>query len=288
MNYKVLTFIVITCAFLSVQEIWADPFDSLETTEQTFSVSPDHPFQIRIDVTAGRVRIQKGDDSLNVLVSTEYIDEKIKKEINFDLEKNRLSIRLKAKSFHTMENDGETSPTLTVTLPCGVETECAVKLKAGEMDIAAGGLMLKELKVFQWAGELRIDFNEPNLITMSKADIRLKIGEMSITHLGNARFERANIHAGVGETQVDFSGALLEESKAKVDYNIGEGRISFQDSVGVRIAVNGSMSFLAHKDIDPGFDNEGRYYYTNGFDDSKVKLSVLISPGLGELKVDLE
>ena len=288
MKYKILTGIMIACAFLSAQGLLADPFESLEMSEETFSVSPDNPFEIRVDVTAGRVRIQKGNDSLNALVTMEYFDEKIKKEIIFDKEKNKLSIRIKAKSFHEMENDGDTSPTLTVSLPWGVETECAVRLKAGEMDLALGGLMMKELKVLQWAGELRVDFDEPNLMVMSKADIRLKIGEMDINRLGNARFERANIDAGIGETRVDFSGALLEESKAKVDYNIGEGRISFQDSVGVRMAVAGGMSFLAHKDIDPGFDNEGRYYYTDGFNDSKVKLSVLISPGLGELKVDLE
>jgi hypothetical protein len=162
------------------------------------------------------------------------------------------------------------------------------KIKAGEVTMDMGGLRLKEFSLINWAGEVEVRFSEPNRVPMDYFDVNAKVGQLDIVRLGNARFRSADINGGIGEMDVDFTGELEPDCRAKVDLDIGEASIILPREYGVRMSIGGGLSFLSHKDIDHEFVKRGRVYYNDNYELEDEKFSIRITPGLGELNIELE
>ena len=262
----------------------------IETKEGMFRASPFDPLEVFIDVNAGEISVEKGQSPREGKVTFEYDIKNFKTKFHFSEERNRLRISMDKRDwkhwpFHSDKHD-ETQAELKVLLPYDVDIYLDVKLKAGETDMQLGGLRLKEVNLNNWAGEVKMGFQESNPIVMELLDIRNKVGEMKLLDLGNARFEKADINGGIGELRIDFHGDLLDKSKAKVDIDIGEATVYLPTDVGIRMLVGGGLSFLSAKEIDSSFYRRGRYYITEDYKEKSKRFSLWITPGLGELRVE--
>lgn len=250
-----------------------------------FSAVRNQPLEVFMDVDAGEVYIEKGQHGYKGEVAVEYETEKFKSRIDFDEKRNRLKVNLDGRGWHKMHGESK-GPIVRVILPDSVHIRLKTRLKAGEVHLDLGGLSIEEMDLSAWAGEVEISFDEPNPITMSLMDINLHVGEASLTRLGNARFEKADLNSGIGELSVDFTGAMLDKSMARVDLDIGETDILLPSDVGVRMQIGGGFSFMSSKDIDSDFYKRGRYFYTQDFETADTQFSLRVTPGLGELRVE--
>ncbi len=86
-----------------------------------------------------------------------------------------------------------------------VEIDLEARIKAGAIEIDLGGLSLVGLDLITWAGEVQVEFSEPNWTEMDFLKINTKVGETEIVRLGNARFKEAEINGGIGKMRVDFA-----------------------------------------------------------------------------------
>jgi hypothetical protein len=123
---------------------------------------------------------------------------------------------------------------------------------------------------------------------MDMLHIDAKVGEARCLQLGNARFSHAEINGGIGELEVDFSGEILPDCKAKVDLDIGEATVILPRHAGVKMQIGGILSILSHKNIDNAFYKRGKSYYSEGYEDKLTTWNLRVSPGLGELNVEQE
>jgi hypothetical protein len=284
---------LICLQFIIARFLLAEESDFLETKEESFRASSLEPLEVFIDVDAGEVSVVKSQSEREGKVLFRYNEEQFKADCRFFEEKNRLRVSLdkpdwmKWLSKKKHENH-EIESKVEVFLPYGVDIFLDTRLKAGKTVMELGGLKLKELNFDNWAGEAIIRFQEPNPVVMEFLDVHSKVGEMDLFGLGNARFERADIDGGIGQLKVHFDGALLDESKAKVDLDIGEALVYLPSDMGIRMFVGGELGFLSHKQIDASFYRRGRYYITENYKAQKKKFSLRITPGLGELKVERE
>ena len=278
---------IIMCRFLSGEE-----HDFLETREESFRASPADPLEVFIDVDAGEISVAKSQSEREGKVFFRYDKEMFKARFYFFEEKNQLRVSLDKRDWKEWpfkkDKDDETVARVEVLLPYGVDIYLDAKLKAGQTVMQLGGLRLKEFSFNNWAGEVKLQFQEPNPIVMEFLDVHNKVGEMELLDLGNARFERAEIDGGIGEIKVYFHGAILDESMANVDLDIGEAAAHLPLDVGIRMFVGGGLGFLSNKDIDSSFYRRGQYYITENYKTQKKKFSLRITPGLGELKVEKE
>ncbi len=278
---------IVVCGFLSAKE-----HGFLETREESFKVSTADPLEVFIDVDAGEISVAKSQSEREGKVTFHYDIEMFRSRYQFFEEKNRVRISLDKRDWKKWsfknDKDDEDMAELEVLLPDGVDIYLDTKLKAGETSMQLGGLRLKEFSLNNWAGEVKIQFQEPNPIVMEFLDIHNKVGEMELLDLGNARFERAEINGGIGQIKVYFHGAILDESMAKVDLDIGETEVFLPSDIGVRMFVGSALGFLSQKDIDSSFYRRGRYYITENYKTEKRKFSLRITPGLGELNVERE
>ena len=282
-------FIVFVFSLLITITLYGYPDDFEEVHEQ-FDVSPDKPFIVILDVDAGEIVVKKGSESSDCHVHLKYPQKECRSDIKFYEEKNRLKVSLDKRNWRDWSHDSDEDDwaVVEITLPHGVEIILDTRLKAGEMSLSLGGLRLKEFSLSNWAGEVEVRFEEPNKVTMDFMDIDTKVGELDLIRLGNARFIRADINSGIGEIDIDFTGVLESDSRARVDLDIGEATVLVPEDIGIRMSIGGSLGFLSQKNIDDSFYKRGRYYYSRDYEDQDERFSLRITPGLGELTIDQE
>ena len=150
------------------------------------------------------------------------------------------------------------------------------------MDI--GGLSLRDFRLKIFAGEVVVDFAEPNKIVMNSLDINIKVGETQLRNLGNARFRNADIDNGIGALDIDFTGDLPESANAMIDLDIGETDIFLPDNLGVKLSVR-KFLFLSDVNVSGNFRKSGNHYYSDNYDSNRKGLDLEVKPGIGELKV---
>lgn len=279
--YKGVLFLLF---FIMIQFVYG------ELIEKQFRAFPDQTLHVILDVDAGEIIVQKSDNLESGLIIAEYNSEEYRSKIDFDEERNKLKIILDKRNWRSWSHGDHDNqgPVLKVHLPRGVDILMNSRIKAGEVNMHLGLIRMKELVLSIWAGELNIDFNEVNPRVMEFFEIDAKVGEMNIEKLGNARFERADINGGIGELFIDFKGDLISDSRAKVDFEIGEATIVLPKDIGVRMSVGGGFGFLTEKNIDDSFYRRGNYYYSEEYDSNEKRLSLRVSTGLGELRVERE
>ena len=263
----------------------------IEENEKTFQVSAQKPLTVQLEVTAGEIELINGNQATQIRIALEYSKNRYRSTIDMNEKDNHLRVKLIKRDWHHFhKSDGEHGDDwakATIELPTGVDLFIESRLKAGQANMQLGGLRIKEMEVGEWAGELELDFDSPNLIPMDYLEINPKIGQANLRNLGNARYKEAVINGGIGELTVDFSGAVEADSRAKVDIDIGEATVILPDSIGTRVAIGGGLSFLSQKQIEGSFSKRGRFYYSKGYDTQKRRCTFYITPGLGELRVEM-
>jgi len=254
------------------------------TFEKEYEISDKKPLEVLIDIDAGEINIIKGNKSRTAAVFMQYTKDNFRGMSRYDKERNSLEIILDHKGlFKNYDNDNIAE--LELKLPADIEIIFDSKVKAGEIYMSMGGLILKEFMVNNWAGEIDISFDEPNKGLMDFLGIKSRVGELQCSKLGNARFERADINGGIGELDIDFTGDLINNCMAKVDLDIGESYIRLPKNIGIKLRIGG-WSFLSEKNIDSYFYKRGNSYYSEDYSNSKEKFYIRVSPGLGELTIE--
>ncbi|MCK5146959.1 hypothetical protein KAR48_09400 [bacterium] len=263
----------------------------MEKSDETFTAPQGKSIDIVIDIDVGEVVLEPADSPNEIRVEMRYTEDEFKKDIRFDERRNHLKIQLdskKWKKWRSYNTNDDAQAKVIISLPYDVEIFLTVKISAGDIDLELGGLTIKEFDFTNFAGEVRVAFSEPNKIVMDMLDISVKVGESNFISLGNARFKRADINSGIGETEVDFSGKLVQGSRAKVDLDIGEVTVILPENFGVRAHIGGGLSFLSSKNIDYGLRKRGSAYINDVYQSDETALLVKITPGLGELNVHME
>lgn len=275
--------IQIAMGFCLVFLVFADAHSQkTDRFRKSFSVPPDKILYVDIDIDAAEVNLKKSSHEYQAEVSAIYSVDEFKILTDYEERRSRLSIRFDKKGWSERSSD-ETAD-LWVELPTNVKIDLRAKVKAGEVDIDFGGLALQALDFTTWAGEVVIDFSEPNKTQLEDLRINTKIGETDLVRLGNARFKRAEINGGIGEMSIDLDGTLLPESRAEIDLDIGETQISLPRRSGIKLDVS-KFLFLSEIQVPRDMRKSGRYYYSKNYEQAQEILDLDISPGLGELRI---
>jgi len=253
-----------------------------ERFQERYNVVPNEVLYVDVDIDAAEVDFKKSSEPGVAQLSVIYDVEEFEVFADYEKRRSRLDITFDKRGWG--EHDSNKTADVLIELPTEVEIDLRAKIKAGEIDVDFGGLSLKALDFTTWAGEVVIDFSEPNKTTLEDLRINTKIGETDVVRLGNARFRDAEINGGIGEMKIDLEGVLLPESRADIDLDIGETKISLPEKSGVKLNVS-KFLFLSNVEIPHDFRQSGRYYYSKNYDQAQQILDLNISPGLGELRI---
>jgi len=283
--FRIFIFSFVSCLLLGYSNTLLAQRYGTERFKQKYEINSDKVLQVNIDIDAAEVRISKSSQSKEVKLSIYFTEDEFKIYEDYDRKRSRLDIEFDKKGWMN-SNNKDLEAKFVLELPSDVEIDLEARIKAGEIEIDLGGLSLVGLDLTTWAGEVQVEFSEPNQREMDYLKINTKVGETEIIRLGNARFKEAEINGGIGEMRVDFRGQILDEALADVDLDIGETTIYLpDDDVGVKLSVS-KFLFLSDVEIPRNFRKSGRHYYSRNYDDAKNALTLRVSPGLGELNIN--
>ncbi|HDL19387.1 MAG TPA: hypothetical protein ENH29_10055 [Bacteroidetes bacterium] len=257
--------------------------------EYDFTADKRMPLKIRLAVDAGEVKIKPGNDDRDIHLSFRFDDRRYEVSVQFDEDENVLEAYFDIKKwFKDEDHDEKSSARLLVELPYGVPIILNCKTKAGETDIELGDLRIREFSLRVLAGETFLAFSKPNRERMKELTIETKIGELVSEKLGNANFEFAQIDGNIGELSIDLTGDVEQKRDREIDMslNIGQTRVYLSKDDAVRFKVS-KFLFLSNVDMPFEYKREGKYYYSENYDDAKYKTLISVSPGLGTLDIRL-
>jgi len=190
-----------------------------ERFKQKYEINSDKVLHVNIDIDSAVVRLSKSSRSKEVRLSIYFSEDEFKIYEDYDRKRSRLDIEFDKKGW-TNSDSKDLKAEFVLELPQDVEIDLEARIKAGEIEIDLGGLSLVGLDLITWAGEVQVEFSEPNWTEMDFLKINTKVGETEIVRLGNARFKEAEINGGIGKMRVDFRGRMLNEAMADVDLDI--------------------------------------------------------------------
>lgn len=240
--------------------------------------------RVNLEIDAAAVKVMKAAGERRARITMNFSRYDFRANADFDEKRNFLDIVLTKKSWwDSSDHNGHAE--VAIELPSGVAIDLDANITAGEIDVDLGGLALVGLNLTTVAGEVLVDFSEPNLSIMEYLRVNTKVGETEILRLGNARFKEADINGGIGEMRVDFRGDLLSTATAHIDLDLGETHLYLPKEIGIKMAVS-KFLFLSHLDFPYDFEKYGKYYYSKNYEQTDNELFVKVSPGLGELRID--
>ena len=261
-----------------------DESRELEKVQSDFKVRTDRDFYFRLEVDAGEVRVSRGSSEDQLTVHLVYTKKQFRHALRFNEQENRLEVRFDKDGWFSHDGDGMTAE-LEIELPRDATMRADCRIKAGEVEMQLGGLRLADFMMQVMAGEVNVDFDEPNRMEMAKLELNTRIGESNFRRLGNARFRDADINGGIGEMTIDFSGAVLPAARAEVDLDIGETVIVLPQATGAKLAVS-KFLFLSHIEMPFDFRKDGRYYYNDNYGKAGQDFELRVNSGIGELRIE--
>lgn len=282
----ILTMVMSGLVFAQQREDSRRDDSRIEELQNSFKVGLDGPFQLRVDVDAGEVRVAKGKSRDEVRVGLAYNKNQFHHSFRFNENRNALEVQFDKEGWFDHERD-RTFAEIDIELPTEGELQLDFKIKAGEINMDLGGLHIVDFALETLAGEVNLDFDEPNRIEMASLTLNTKVGESNFRRLGNARFRDADINGGIGELTIDFSGEMAKDAVARVDLDIGETVIVLPRDSGTKLSVS-KFLFLSHVDLPYDLHKDGRYYYSENYERAERTLHLRISSGVGECRVELQ
>lgn len=257
-----------------------------KTISQTQAVNINQNLIVEIEVDAGMVSFGKNPVAGQIHIEGEMNEELDDLDTGFDERHNEFSLKLdRGDWFNKICDDNSTH--LKIWLPDNVNIKLNSQIKAGEIEYDLGGLSLVSFELHNFAGEVMVDFAQPNKIEMDFLEIDVKIGETHLRRLGNAKFSDAEINGGIGEMDIDLTGTNATSSQVNIDLDIGSASITLPDDSGIKLQRS-ALGFLTDGKMDRKFEKRGRYFYTPNYEKAVKTMMVSIHSGIGELKVDLQ
>ena len=112
--------------------------------------------------------------------------------------------------------------------------------------------------------------------------VQLGVGE-SVLRLGGLNLTGLDVAAGIGETDVDFSGAWTRDLDARIESGVGEVTVTLPTDVGVRVEADQGLG-----DVDAaGLIQDGDVYVNAAYGESPVTLRLEVEAGVGEINLKL-
>jgi len=236
----------------------------------------DEPFEIDIVMGAGELKIEGGSQQL-LEGTVVYNVSDWKPEV--DREDNRLEIRqgversVDLTALDRVKNDWQ------LALGNSVPVELRVTAGAYDGQIDLTGVPVTYLDISDGAGSAEVIFSAHNPVEMDKLSYRTGASDVELFGLGYARFRRMDFDGGAGSYTLDFSGALQDDCRVKVDGGLGDFRIIVPKETAAEIEFNGNLMNINTKGTWVVNDN---IYATQG---SGPLLEIEINVGLGSVTV---
>lgn len=170
---------------------------------------------------------------------------------------------------------------LKLSLSPDVPLDLDLDFGAVEARLELGGLRVTRLSVETGASDTRLRFSAPNPDRCSELGIAMGAAALQVRGLGNANCSRIMVDGGVGDIELDFSGAWRQDMEADITMALGSTTLRVPDNVGVRVEKAAFLTSFS----GARFHRRDGVYYSDNWDTAQRKLTVDLEGAFGSIDI---
>jgi hypothetical protein len=237
--------------------------------------------------SAGRVNVSGGASEKFVEGTVEYDDSELAPVVRIQGDRVRITqeekfvVRIRSNPVNRWDLK------LGDERPFSMDVKCGVSM--GDWDL--GGLPLTDLILQAGVSNNSVGFDSPNPEALRLLKFSAGAGDLDISGLLNANFDRMKVEGGVGEVRLGFTGKSLDrDARVDIGGGVGSFRITVGETVPTRVSVEGLASVSAHGGFlqtrSRGFPLGG-VYSNDAYEASQgPSLRLDIRMGVGSVSID--
>lgn len=172
---------------------------------------------------------------------------------------------------------------LDLQLNPNVALDLDLAFGAAEAKIELGGLRVRSLEISTGASKTDLAFSQLNPIAAERVVLQVGAAQFIATGLGNANTGRLSVEGGVGDIDLDFTGALPSDMNISVEMGLGHLTLRLPREVGVRIQKDGILSSIK----GAALVQRGNVYYSPDYDSAERRLHFDIDAAFNAISVIL-
>lgn len=162
----------------------------------------------------------------------------------------------------------------------GQPVDLRINAGAYQADLELGGISLTGLHISDGAASVRLAFSQPNPASMDTFRYVTGASDVHMQELANANFKQMRFEGGAGNFDLDFGGALRQDTEVRIDSGLSSLRIVVPAGMPARVDVQGELSEVT---ADSGWAGAGSSYVHPG---DGPALTFIISSSLGSVRLE--
>lgn len=250
---------------------------------QTIALTNQTALRLDLEYAAGRLDVEPAPSGVLAELDLTFSSEEHRPAIDFDSTSTSPTLWIHSPKRRNENVDLDRLRDNHWRLKLSPEIPITFDIEGGAFDAALDfdGLKVANLNLDVGAGELDIEFREPNPET---PNLRINSGAASVEARGlcYANFRRFIFNGGAGKSALSFDGDYQGEGEVEMNFGVGVNSVELNRALGVRIRKEGS--FLAPISLRD-FVKQGDTYYSENYDTAKGKLDFYIKMGVGHTSI---
>lgn len=254
----------------------------MDRMEQRRPLGTETSLRANISVDVGSLEIQGGNAAELYALDLDYDKASYRPESDYDPASGQLTFKLESThkgGIRTEPHANRLQLKLTETLPVRLQVNTGV----GDTRLSLSRLRVNRLDVESGVGAARINTYDPNPIVCEEVRLRNGVGSLNAVGLGNLNFRVLDFEGGVGGAEIDLSGAWKQDAEIRIQVGVGGVALRMPRDIGVRVTAE--KHFLSGLQLD-NFRREGSEdYYSENYNKSKVRVTVVVKTGIGGFRI---
>ena len=259
------------------------PAQSWRTVTAARQLHQTDSLKVRVDYRVGTLRLAGSTKALLYDVKLRYDEEKFDAVRSFETGSSTLVIGTRQLDERSAVISGRKQlGEMSLALAPNVQLDIDLQTGASLADLDFTGLAVTRLVVNSGASETKFRFGTPNPATMSELVVQVGAASVEGRQLGNTGADRVRVECGVGNVDLDFSGAWPRDMSVGLNVAVGGATLRIPREIGVRIQLDKVLASFSQE----GFERRGDSYYNAAWATASRKLTIVASTVLGSLKVE--
>lgn len=255
----------------------------IEREQKKIELTTEKSLQTIVDFGAGTITLAASAPDLVLDAQVVYDKKRVDFAVDYRVRRDRGVLELSSDVFGK-SIEGNIRNEWDVDLAGALPQDLEMDVGAAEAHFDLSDLQLTNLDLDIGAADAEIWWDKPNRADLKQISIDCGASSLKITGLGNSNFEYLSFDGGLGNFDIDCSGAWTRSARADIEVGLGSLELTIPENLATRIEVDGS--FMSSVDIDRHFEEVGDHIYESpGYDQAQVRFELRLQLGMGSVDV---
>jgi hypothetical protein len=237
---------------------------------------------VKVTYAAGKLTVRGAAAPYLYSMQMRYDGQRGQALSSYDAGTRSLRVGMSGKSSGWSGHGTDDAGDMQLALTRRAVMDLTMDLGATDSDLDLSAMALRTLEVRTGASETTIRFDSVSRRPIERMQLNLGAAAVHARHLANAGVQKLDVRGGVGEVDLDLTGAWSHDMDVQLDVALGAVTIVVPRDVGVRIEADkvfGTFDF-------GGLKKSGGAWVSDGFDAAAYKVRIRSSTVMGKLTVE--